>query len=75
MTAVSTRLLSLDDVPELTVLAVANREFLAPWSPLTSEALFTEAGPGAPFVLHSIHPLHTPPSVRASGAFDDEGTP
>ena len=44
MTAVSTRLLSLDDVPELTVLAVANREFLAPWSPLTSEAFFTEAG-------------------------------
>jgi len=43
--------------------------------PLDAIALFTEAGPGAPFVLHSIHPLHTPPSVRASGAFDDEGTP
>jgi len=44
VSAVSTRLLSLDDVPELTALGVANREFLAPWSPATSDAFFTEDG-------------------------------
>jgi ribosomal-protein-alanine N-acetyltransferase len=42
--AVSTRLVSLDDVAELTALAVANRSYLAPWQPTASEAAFTEHG-------------------------------
>ena len=37
-----TRLVALDDVPELTALLVANREFLAPWEPRRDDAWFTE---------------------------------
>jgi ribosomal-protein-alanine N-acetyltransferase len=37
MGEVTTRLVSLDDVPELTALAMANREFLAPTNPVTPE--------------------------------------
>lgn len=39
-----TRPLSLDDVPALTALYVANRHFLAPWQPLRPESYFTEGG-------------------------------
>ncbi len=42
--AVSTRLVSLDDVPELTALAIANKSYLAPWQPTAPEATFTERG-------------------------------
>jgi ribosomal-protein-alanine N-acetyltransferase len=44
MSVVTTRLVSLDDVPELTVLALASREFLAPWSPVAPDRAFTAAG-------------------------------
>jgi ribosomal-protein-alanine N-acetyltransferase len=40
----ASRLLSLDDVPEMTELVTANREFLAPWSPIRPESFFTEDG-------------------------------
>jgi ribosomal-protein-alanine N-acetyltransferase len=39
---VTVRLLTEDDVPALTRLLVANREFLAPWSPEPPEEYFTE---------------------------------
>jgi ribosomal-protein-alanine N-acetyltransferase len=35
------------DVPELTALAVANREFLAPWNPTMPDLLFTPDGQSA----------------------------
>lgn len=44
MSGVSVRLVTLDDVPELTALAVANREHLAPTSPPTPDDFFTERG-------------------------------
>jgi [ribosomal protein S5]-alanine N-acetyltransferase len=39
-----TRLVALDDVPALTELVRANRDFLAPWEPDRSEEHFTAAG-------------------------------
>jgi ribosomal-protein-alanine N-acetyltransferase len=42
--AVTTRLVSLDDVPELTALAIANKSYLAPWQPSAADATFTEPG-------------------------------
>ena len=41
---VTTRLLSVDDVPELTSLVSRNREFLAPWDPVTPDRAFTASG-------------------------------
>jgi ribosomal-protein-alanine N-acetyltransferase len=40
----ASRLLSLDDVPEMTELLKTNREFLAPWVPIRPEAFFTVEG-------------------------------
>lgn len=40
----STRLITLDDVPELTDLIIAGREFLAPWEPVRPEEYFTVDG-------------------------------
>ena len=37
-------MLSLDDVPALTDLLLANRDFLAPWVPIRPEAFFTVEG-------------------------------
>jgi hypothetical protein len=37
-------------------------------------ALFTEAEPGAPFLLHAVHPLRTPLDPRAAEAPDPEGS-
>ena len=45
--AVSTRLVTLDDVPDLTALLVANRQHLAPWQPTAAHDAFTEAGQAA----------------------------
>jgi ribosomal-protein-alanine N-acetyltransferase len=42
--AVGTRLISLNDVPELTALVVANRDYLAPWQPTAPDNTFTERG-------------------------------
>ncbi|MBV9793399.1 MAG: GNAT family N-acetyltransferase [Actinobacteria bacterium] len=39
-----TRLLSVDDAEELASLVCENRDFLAPWQPLHSEAYFTADG-------------------------------
>ncbi len=39
-----TRLVDVDDAPALARLLAANRDYLAPWSPLQNEALLTEAG-------------------------------
>jgi ribosomal-protein-alanine N-acetyltransferase len=39
---VTTRLVRLDDVPAITDLTRANRDFLAPWEPVRDEAYFTE---------------------------------
>jgi putative phosphonate metabolism protein len=36
--------------------------------PVDSVAVFTEAGPGAPFALHSVHPLRPAPAARAAVA-------
>ncbi len=44
MPGVTTRLVSMTDVPELTALAVANREFLAPTNPATPDQAYTPAG-------------------------------
>jgi [ribosomal protein S5]-alanine N-acetyltransferase len=41
---VTTRLVSLDDVPELTALAVANRDFLAPTNPVVTDHAVTPDG-------------------------------
>jgi ribosomal-protein-alanine N-acetyltransferase len=38
----STRLLRIDDAPELAQLLTGNREFLAPWDPVRPDAYFTE---------------------------------
>lgn len=37
----------LDDVPELTALHRANREFLAPWEPIREDEFFSEVGQAA----------------------------
>lgn len=42
--AVTTRLVRLDDVPVLTDLLRANREFLAPWDPIRTDDYFTVEG-------------------------------
>jgi ribosomal-protein-alanine N-acetyltransferase len=39
-----TRLVTLNDVPALTELARANREFLTPWEPVRGDGYFTEDG-------------------------------
>lgn len=39
-----TRLVSLDDAAVLSRLLTGNRDYLAPWSPLQSDAYFTEEG-------------------------------
>lgn len=39
-----TRLITLDDVPELAELARANREFMAPWEPIRPDDYFTVDG-------------------------------
>jgi ribosomal-protein-alanine N-acetyltransferase len=39
-----TRLITLNDVPELAELLRLNREFLAPWEPIRDEDYFTEEG-------------------------------
>jgi ribosomal-protein-alanine N-acetyltransferase len=39
---VAVRMLTEDDVPALTRLRIANRDFLAPWDPERPEAYFTE---------------------------------
>jgi ribosomal-protein-alanine N-acetyltransferase len=44
--AVSTRLITTDDVAELTALAIENRDFLVPWSPTAPERTFAESGHG-----------------------------
>ena len=36
-----TRLVTVDDVEELTAVLIRNREFLAPWEPLRDDAYFT----------------------------------
>lgn len=40
---VTTRLLELADVEELTELLASNRQFLAPWDPVREDAFFSEA--------------------------------
>ena len=40
----ATRLVTLGDVPVLTELVRANRDFLAPWEPARNESYFTAAG-------------------------------
>jgi len=44
VSAATTRLVSLDDVPALTALAIANRDHLAPWQPTPRPGAFTEEG-------------------------------
>ena len=44
---VATRLIALDDAPALSSLLVENREFLAPWSPVMPDSMFTESGQAA----------------------------
>jgi len=41
---VTTRLVAMADVDELTALAVVNREFLAPYSPTMPDVMFTHEG-------------------------------
>jgi len=47
MEAITTRLLTMADVEELTSLAVTNREFLAPYSPTMPDLMFTFEGQAA----------------------------
>jgi len=42
-----TRLISVDDAPELARLLLKNREFMAPWSPLRDETYYTDSGQSA----------------------------
>jgi uncharacterized protein DUF1045 len=39
--------------------------------PVDALALFTEAEPGAPFVLHAVHPLQQSPSPRSAASTTD----
>jgi Protein of unknown function (DUF1045) len=39
--------------------------------PVDALALFTEAEPGAPFVLHAVHPLRRDPSPRSAASTTD----
>ena len=39
-----TRVVSLDDAEALARLVSANRDYLAPWSPLQDDVYFTAAG-------------------------------
>ena len=39
--------------------------------PVDALALFTEAEPGAPFVLHAVHPLQRDPSPRSAASTTD----
>jgi Protein of unknown function (DUF1045) len=39
--------------------------------PVDALALFTEAEPGAPFVLHAVHPLQPAPSPRSAASTTD----
>ena len=42
--------------------------------PVDALALFTEAEPGAPFMLHAVHPLRQAPSpLSAASTTDREG--
>ena len=65
----ATRLISLDDVPELTRLARVNRDFLAPTSPYRDEAFFTEEGQraGVTDVLEGNRAGTTRPHVILDG--------
>jgi len=45
--AVTTRLVAMADVEELTALAVENREFLAPYNPTMPDPMFTHEGQAA----------------------------
>ena len=47
MAEVTTRLVAMADVEELTALAVENREFLAPYSPTMPDVMFTHEGQAA----------------------------
>ena len=55
------------------------RSWFAAWLgvtvPVNALALFTEAAPGAPFVLHAVYPLQPVPSSRRADALaESEGT-
>jgi ribosomal-protein-alanine N-acetyltransferase len=41
---VTIRPLRLDDVPELTAVLAANRDYLAPWDPIREDSFYTEDG-------------------------------
>jgi ribosomal-protein-alanine N-acetyltransferase len=44
MTAVTTRLMTVADAPEMAAVLSANREFLRPWDPVRSDGYFTADG-------------------------------
>jgi ribosomal-protein-alanine N-acetyltransferase len=44
MNGMTTRLIAVDDAPELAALFTANRRFLAPWEPVRPDAFFTTDG-------------------------------
>jgi ribosomal-protein-alanine N-acetyltransferase len=44
--SITTRLVTLDDVPALAELVRTNREFLAPWEPTRDEAYYTDEAQG-----------------------------
>lgn len=69
----ATRLLTLDDIPLLTDLLRANRQFLAPWEPLRPDAYFTVEGQNA--VVREALARHRDGSALPHLILDETGEP
>lgn len=69
---VTTRLVSLDDVPELTALAVANRAFLAPTNPVATDHAFTPEGQRA--MVATALDRHENDQMLPHVILDDDGS-
>src|SRR5256885_10896646 len=67
----ATRLVTLGDVPALTELVRANRDFLAPWEPARNESYFTAAGQRA--VVRDALARHGQGSVLPHVILDESG--
>jgi ribosomal-protein-alanine N-acetyltransferase len=72
MDGITTRLLTMADVDELTSLAVANREFLAPYSPTMPDVMFTYEGQAAN--VAEVLGRHTDGTMLPHVIVDTDGT-
>ena len=72
MSEVTTRLVSMADVTELTALALANREFLAPYNPTMPDVMFTHDGQAAN--VAEVLGRHTDGTMLPHVIVDTDGT-